>query len=299
MKKVICFFIFESLFFCHFAADVEFPLNQSFAYIPFSENDILQKKTVSFFLDLYYSNVYMFNHSMNTVNDMELLNSTVGIRYGLGKTVTAELYYRFMLAYGGFLDSVAESVHDIFAIENDGRKIFPKNSVHYKFKDYFLYQDGIFTHSPLVAALLWRFMKLGDFSFKLRAALGVPFSSKPGFNNDSPFFVTGLILSYSKHKHFFLELSNYMTFFNQPGWLGTEDLRNSFWLSQLKMGFERVFCGLLFRKTPFKVGDLANNAWQFFLGYRIGRIIEISIFEEFAPMDTTPDVTFNIKIRIK
>lgn len=299
IRKILFFFILTSLPFCHFTADVEFPLIQSLGYIPFSESDIIQKKTISLFLDTHYSNIYMFDQTMYTVNDMEVLNNTVGFRYGLGKTITAELYYRFLVVYGGFLDSVAESVHDIFAFENDGRKVFPRNTVHYKFKNYFYYQNSVFTHSPLIAALLWRLMKLGDFSFKLRAAMGIPLSSKPGFNNDSPFFITGLIIEFSRHRNFLLELSNYVTFFNQPSWLGTEDLRNSLWFSQLKMGVKRFCCGLLFKKTPFKVGDLANHAWQFFVGYRINKMVEISVFEEFAPMDTTPDITFNIRVKLK
>jgi hypothetical protein len=67
----------------------------------------------------------------------------------------------------------------------------------------------------------------------------------------------------------------------------------------LRFGYKKIFGGFLLKTSPFRVGDLANNAWQFFLGYKINNKIEVSLSEEFAPLDTTPDITFNIKIRIK
>ena len=75
-------------------------------------------------------------------------------------------------------------------------------------------------------------------------------------------------------------------------------LKKNLFLSEIRVNFKNLFGGLLYRSTPFRRGDLSNGAYQVYIGFRFLKRFEFSLVEEFPPMDTTPDVTFNLKIQL-
>ena len=127
-------------------------------------------------------------------------------------------------------------------------------------------------------------------------ALGLPLSKKPGFSSDKAFLSAGLLLRYQKRR-FSLELSGYLNFFKQPSWLVGEDLRSSLFFSNLEAYLGRFILGFNLRTSVFKEGDFAHNAYQTYFGYKITRYLEFIFMEDFAPFDTTPDVSFSLRVK--
>jgi hypothetical protein len=107
----------------------------------------------------------------------------------------------------------------------------------------------------------------------------------------------GLILLY-KGKKITIDFSNHLSVFKNPNWLASEDLKKRVFHSEIRVNYKRAFGGFLYKSTPFRMNDLSNAAYQVYIGYKIGKYFELSLVEEFPPMDTTPDVSFNLKIRI-
>jgi hypothetical protein len=87
-------------------------------------------------------------------------------------------------------------------------------------------------------------------------------------------------------------------FFKKPAWLDKEDLRGNIFLADLKVNYRKIFGGLGYRSTPFRTGDLSNNAYLIYIGFRFLKHFEFSMVEEFPLVDTTPDVSFNLTIRL-
>lgn len=282
-----------------YAVDVEFPLVQSMAYFPYSDNHILAKRDFSLSLDMFYSNVYMYDYQRTTINDMETWSNIIGARYGFSNRLTIELYYRTMVVYGGVMDKLIVDFHKLFGMTEGGRKDYPRNHVNYRYKDIFSYDGNLFTQSPLVLGVVGNLYRAGNFTINGRTAVGLPLAPKPGFSSSKPFYTAGVILSYKKKKSkFSIDFSNHISLFKKPAWPGNEDLRNYIFLSDLKVNYRRIFGGLGYRSTPFKTGDLSNNAYLIYIGFRFLKHFEFSMVEEFPPVDTTPDVSFNLKIRL-
>jgi len=279
------------------ATDVEFPLIQAFSYFPFKDNHTLSQGRMSYEINLSYSNVYMFDSKGTTINDMELISHVNTIKYGLSDRITLEGHVRTILAFGGILDKFIEDFHEVFAISEGGRSKYPRGSLNYSYKDIFNHQKSLFTSSHLLLCILTDLMDTPSFTWKLRAGVGFSFGSKPGFRSDKPFLVAGLVTKYYK-RFWQIEFNNHVSFFKKPSWFESEDIYSQIFLSEFKVNYRRVFAGVLIRSSPFKVTELSNHAYQAYIGYKINNYIEISIIEEFPPLDTAPDVTFNVCIKL-
>jgi len=282
-----------------YAVDVEFPLIQSIAYFPYSEHHTLGKGDFSLSLDMFYSNVYMYDFQRTTINDMETWSTILGFRYGISNRVTLELYYRTMVVYGGVMDKLIIDFHKLFGMTEGGRNDYPRNRVNYRYKDIFSYDKSLFTQAPLVLGMVGNLYRAGNFSINGRAAVGIPVAPKPGFSSSKPFYTAGVIFSYQKKNgKLSIDFSNHISFFTKPTWLFKEDLRGNIFLSDLRVNYRKVFGGLGYRGTPFKTGDLSNNAYLIYIGFKFLKHFEFSMVEEFPPVDTTPDVSFNLKIQV-
>lgn len=277
------------------AADIEFPLVQSMSYFPYADNTILEKSRYRLSLDMYYSNVYMFDYERTTVSDMETLSSTLALRYGFSDRITFELYYRFVFAFGGLMDGLIIDFHNLFGLPGGGREEYPRHTVNYRYKDAFAHSGSPIGQSPLVLGILTHLYSKGNFRLNGRLALGLPLSSKPGFSSSKPFFTAGIILLYKK-KNISIDFSNHLSLFGNPNWLGNEDLKNRVFLSQIRVDYKKIFGGLLYRSSPFRMNELANGAYQLYIGYKISKYFELSFIEEFPPLDTAPDVSFRLRV---
>ncbi|MCP2605330.1 DUF3187 family protein [Candidatus Aminicenantes bacterium AH-873-B07] len=302
MKNIKFFYILFFLFLIItppflLSRDVEFPLIQSFSYFPFSDDIILEKNQFSLSLKIHYSNIFMFDYEKTSINDMELVAGTIGFRYGLRNSITLELYLRLSYAYGGIMDNFIEKFHNFFGLYKGGREEYEKNKVHYYLKDCFLYSNRSANFLPLIIGIEGKIFENKNFSFKERIALGIPFLSKPGFSNNSPFLISGLIVEY-KNRNLLINLFEYISFFQKPEWLKNWDIRNFIFLSEIKLHYKRMYLGCILKTSPFKYGDISNRALQLYFGYRLSEKIEFSIAEEIPPSDTVPDMSFNIRINL-
>jgi hypothetical protein len=299
IKLAVCFVLFTG--FCGLlqAADVEFPLIQSMSYFPYNHNHILAKKEVRLSLDMYYSNIYMFDYDRTTINDMEMLSSTLGFGYGLSERLTLEIYFKTVLTFGGIMDKLIMDFHDLFGLPMGGRDEFPRNKVYYKYKDAFSHSGSPMALSPPVLGVLGRIYEKDKFRVNGRVAFGLPLASKRGFVSSKPFTTAGLILLYvNDNKRFSASWATHVSFFSSPKWLEGEDLRKTILHTEIRVDYKWLFAGFLYRSTPFKERDLGNGAYQLYLGVKLWKRFEFSLIEEFPPMDTTPDVSFNLRIRL-
>ena len=280
------------------AADSEFPLVQSMSYFPYSAHHTLAKNQYCLSLDLLYSNIFVFTYDWTSFNDMEMLGSTLGFRYGLSDKITFEMYSRLSFCFEGFMDGMIMDFHKLLGLPEGGRTEFPKNVVNYRYKDAFSYSEGSVTPLPLVLGVLGHLYSKGDFCVNGRLTLGIPLSSKPGFSSGKPFYTAGIILLYKK-KNISVDFSNHLSLFKNPNWLGDENLANLMYHSHIRVDYKRLFGGLMYRSSPFRDNELANDAYQLYIGYKIWKYIEFSFVEEFPPQDTVPDVSFRVKIDLK
>jgi hypothetical protein len=298
LLQLFCFswLMVAVLTFNAYPVEVEFPLLQSMSYFPYSDNSLLKKGDFSGAVDLHYSNVYMFNHYKTTLNDFETFSTTIGLRYGLREGGTLELYFRYSTIFGGVLDKVIDNFHRTFGLPDNNRAEYPRFSVHYWFHDAFIYTGNQNVVSPMVVAFLKELYRSSHFSLKTRLALGLPLSKKPGFSSNKPFLSAGLVVNYTRGK-FSLEASNYLSFFKRPSWLVDSDSRPYLFFSNLEANIGRFVLGFNFRSSVFKEDDIAHDGYQVYFGYRITRYLEFIIIEDFVPLDTTPDISFFIRIK--
>lgn len=281
------------------AQEVEFPLMQSMAYFPYSDNSQLEKGDYSFGIDLFYSNVFMFNHYRTIITDFEVFSGTLRFRYGLSDRLglNLEVYCRWSTIFGGFLDRGVERFHNFFGLPHNSRDEFPRYSVNYRYKDYFYHQTKKSALSPLTAALFKTVYTSDRFSLKTRISIGIPLSDIPGLSSSKPFFTGGVIVNYKKDR-FSLDFSNYLALTGTPGWLDGESLRKLIFLSRLELQWKRFIGGITFRTSAFKEDDIAHPGYQFYLGYKVNGHLDIIILEDLGPFDTTPDIGFNLRIKI-
>lgn len=282
------------------AADVEFPLVQSLGYFPYMYHDILTPSQTRLTLDIFHSNIYTFDFLKTNYNDMELTSATLGVEYGLSRRITLEFYVRPALAWGGMMDKLIMDFHDLFNMSQGGREELPRNKVYYTYKDKFVHRESSLNLSPLVLGARYRLIQSGRFSINSRLSLGVPLSSKAGFNSGKLFFNTGLMVLYrNQNKNLTAFLAANALFYKSPKWLEGEDIHQVIWHSELRVNYKWLFGGVIFRSTPFKENELANPAWQIYGGVSFLKIFELALLEEMPPMDTTPDVTFQLRIKLK
>jgi hypothetical protein len=269
-------------------------------YFPYSEQTLLHRSEVSLNLGLYYSNVYMFERDGDVtpvINDFEISSPTLEFRYGLAKGLTLEVFYRTSSVFGGELDKLIENFHDSFNLPDNQRPKYPRNAVHYKYRDYFHYYQRKSFVSPLIFSCLAGIVDTPGFTIKSRLALGIPIAGMPGFVSPKPFLTTGLIMGFGGEK-FCLDISAYLSFFKQPSWLEDEDMQSQIFLTDVRLGLGRFLAGFLYRTSPFKEGDIAHDAKQLYVGYRFGKSVELILFEDLAPFDTSPDISLSLRFKL-
>jgi hypothetical protein len=297
LKLSVCFLLLITAAAPTFSQDVEYPLIQSMCYFPYSDNSLLYQGEYTVGLTLRYSNVYMFNHYRTIINDFEMFSNTISIRYGLADFATAEVHWRWYSLFGGFLDGFVESFHKFFRLPHNARAEFPRNTIHYRHGDYFSYEEKDTAASPLVLAFLNNIYTAEHFSFKSRFSIGIPLSNKPGFSSKRPFLSAGLLFHYKK-KGFSIDFSNYIAWMKKPDWLADEPMRRQVFYSLLEFHLHRFIGGLIFRSSPFIYDDTAHPAYQFYIGYQITPNLDILFFEDFGPFDTSPDLSFGLRMQI-
>lgn len=280
------------------AENVEFPLVQAMSYFPYSQNRVLDRNEVSVGLSLYYSNVYTFDLPGQTFSDFETSSLLLDVRYGITDGITLEFYGKASSVFGGSLDKFIEDFHDSFNLPDNYRYDFPRDSVVYYHKDNFFHTQKRNFASPLVVGALFRFYENDTFSLKSRISLGIPLAELPGFVSDQPFLTAGLLMGV-RSGMFALETSGYISFFKTPKWLDTESIDPRIFYSDTRLTIGRFISGVIIRTSPIREGDAAHDAYQGYLGVRIGKGIELLILEDFAPFDTTPDISFKIGVRLK
>lgn len=295
--KSFVFFFLLLLPFLQQAQETEHPLIQAMTWFPYSDNTTLEPGHFSLGLDLNYSNVYMVNHPRTIVNDYEMFSPTLRFRYGISKSTALELYFRWFTQHGGFLDKGIEEFHSLFGLPGNGRDDYPRNSVQYRYRDAFFYTEGKTGVSPLQLTLFRDLYSKENFSLKGRVGIGIPLSNTAGLSSGKLSFTAGLVLFY-KHKWFSAEFSNYISFINTPDWLTEEDFGNSIFFSRLELQGWRFIGGFMFRTSPFNQDDIAHNAYQGYIGFRISRSLDFLIIEDFVPFDSTPDIGFAFRIKI-
>jgi len=297
MKKTI-YICMVILFFSPVLAarTVEFPLLQSLAYVPYSESKPLEKGKLSFTLDSSYSNVYRFNGDRSILNDFEVFSNIIGFRYGMTENDTIEVYYRHYSILGGALDKLIEDFHDTFNLPDNQRGEYPRNSVNYRYKNYFTYNRGVSGSSHIVLAYFKSIDVSPYIRFGGRLGVGIPLSDKAGLSSGKPFLSAGLNASYEKGK-FSIEASQYWSFFKKPSWLQGEDIRSSFSVSRIELNVFRGIAGFNFSTSPFKLDKVSHRAYQVYVGYRILKNLDFIILEDFLPFDTTPDLSFNMRVK--
>lgn len=284
------------------ARSVEFSLVQSMAYFPYSENAVLEKGDYSITLEAYYNNIFMFNHEQTTMNDYETLSLTAAVRYGVMEGGVVELYMRTTSMFGGSMDKLIENFHKTFGLPDDRRPEFPRNIVNYYYEGSFGYMESQSVFAPLVVGFLKQLYRTKRFSLNARASVGIPLSDKPGLSSKKLFFTVGAIaLAKAPGSKFSAEFSAHLAFFSQPEWLivPEEDTRSTMFFGQMELRWRFMIGGLSFRTSPFKSGDLSHTAYQGFIGFRITRHIDFLLIEDFKPFDTTPDVSFHLRFRLK
>ncbi|MCP4218431.1 MAG: DUF3187 family protein [bacterium] len=297
LKLFLCILLLAVVSGPCFPTDVEFPLMQSFCYFPYSDNTLPGPGTFTLGVDLYYSNVFMHNHYRTIINDFETFSASAGIRYGFGKHLAFELYVRYASVFGGKLDKFIENFHSFFGLPDAGRDEFPRNRVNYILGNSIYYWDTKSAASPLILAVLKDLGRIGGFSFKTRLALGIPLSKIPGFSSDRPFLSAGLISNYSKNK-FDVQWSNYITLMKEPSWLAGEDIRRQMIFSRLEIRWSRLILGLMYKSSMFKEDDISHGAYQGYIGYKVSKVLDFLIIEDFHPFDTTPDISFSLRFKL-
>jgi len=279
---------------CLYPADVEFPLMQSINYYPYWQHDILPKGMWTGILQMHYSNVYTFNHQRTAFHDFESFSTVIGLRYGLMKNGTLEVFLRHSVIFGGILDKFIEDFHSTFHLPDADRPLYPRNQVRYDYKDAFSYQQSEGGISPMIVSFLTQLHSSNHWSINARAAIGIPLSHKPGFSSDKVSFTGGLIVSYQKKK-FKADFVNHVSIVQAPSWLEPEEIDTLMIQSRLELQYCRFIAGFIYRSSVFKEDDVSHNGTQIYLGYRIFTNLEFIFQEDFAPFDTTPDIGFNIR----
>ena len=278
------------------AKDVEFPLIQSFSYFPYSDNNVLQPGFFDIGIDIYHSNIFTFNNNDNIMNDFALTSFTFGFRYGLSNSITTEVFVRYMTVTGGFMDGFIEKFHSFFGLPDAYRLDYPRDVVSYFNNDIFAYENSTGTISPVIFSALVKLYSKNSFDIKTRIAFGVPLKSKPGLSSDKLFLTLGLVCSYQSD-NLRVDLSNYVSWFKEPEWFSSVALKDRLFFSEIRISYKRFLTGFIIKTSPLIESESSRNAYQIQLGFKINDNIEFLFLEDFAPFDTSPDVSFNLRIK--
>lgn len=300
--RLSAFFLFLAvtfiLFLPAFAGDVDFPVIQSMASFPFDEEaGILRPGEVAATFSLSHANSFMLDHRSGVVNDMEHMNGVLGVRVGVGRKSTLELYYRWSSIFGGWLDGLIENFHSTFDLPDNHRPLFPRDRVDYRLDPVFDYGGNTGAVGPVTIALLTGLANRGGFSLNARLGLQVSPAGKPGVTSARPALIAGMSAVW-KRRNLAAGVSGHLAFFRSPQWLEGISTTPRVFLGEgwARLGWFRA--GILWRTSPFRTGDLAHHGWQVLVGFRLRRGVEVIIQEDLGPFDTTPDIHFGIRVHL-
>jgi hypothetical protein len=272
-----------------FAMDIQFPLALAFVHFPFLEQETLKNSRWQMSFVICHSNIYAFRQDMTIVNDMELLHPTLSLRYRWNDRFTIEAYAGCKYICGGTLDRTIENFHTLFGYPDSGRPQFPRNSVHYSFKDYFSLEKDTLVPSPLVIGLQWELFRSGGFFANTRAAIGLPLSAQPGLSSDRAFLTLGVGGGFANNGYQVL-LNQYVAFFRAPSWLPAEEVRPRMLQGELQFWFKHFTCGILYRTSPLTYLENGEVGCSVYFGWRIPGGGELRLVEDFGPMTTSADI---------
>ena len=300
LPAIFCFLALTGLLFLPAsAADVDFPVIQSMASFPFDEEaGILRSGEVTATFSLSHANHFMFDTRSGVTNDMESLNGVLGLRVGMGRRLTLELYCRWSSIMGGWLDGLIENFHSTFSLPDNHRPTYPRDQVEYRLDPVFAYNRSLGVAGPVTLALHLGVMERKNFSLNARLALQAAPAGEPGLASARPALIAGMSVLW-KRNAFSMGLSGHLAFFRSPQWLEGVSTTPRVFLGE---GWARIGwfkAGILWRTSPFRTGDLAHNGWQVVLGFRLRRGVEFRIQEDLGPFDTTPDIQFGIRIHLE
>jgi hypothetical protein len=277
--------------------DPEFPLIQSLAYFPYSENALPKGKVFSLGFTLQYANVFMFDMQAPVINDFETLSTTIAGRLALTKGVTLEAYFRFASIFPGKLDKTIEDFHRLFGLPDNYRDEYPRNIVQYRFYDSFDYRERKNFRSPVLVSLYVNLFRRTGFSLGSRIGVGIPIDGSIGLGGGKPFFSAGITAGYQSRRTQ-IDASFYSAWYRKPDWLQPFPTRPAILFSEIKAYWGNVITGLRVRTSPFKTGDIAHTGFQISLGCRIARYFELLVIEDLPRFDTTPDIGFSLNVKL-
>ena len=277
--------------------DPEFPLIQSLAYFPYSENVLPKGKTFSLGFTLQYANVFMFDPKAPVINDFETFSTTIAGRLALTKGVTLEAYFRFASIFPGKLDKTIEDFHRLFGLPDNYRLQYPRNIVQYRFYDSFDYQERKNFRSPAIVSLHVDLYRRPGFSLGSRIGVGIPIDNSAGLGGGKSFFSAGITATY-QHRRTQIDASFYSAWYRKPDWLQPYLTRPAILFSEIKACWGSIIAGFRVRSSPFRTGDIAHTGYQISLGCRIGRYFEFLILEDLPRFDTTPDIGFSLNVKL-
>ena len=277
--------------------DPEFPLFQSLAYFPYSENVLPKGKVFSLGFTLQYANVFMFDPNAPVISDFETFSTTIAGRLALTKGVTLEAYFRFASIFPGKLDKAIEDFHRLFGLPDNYRDQSPRNIVQYRFFQSFDYRGKENFRSPAVVSLHIDLYRRPGFSLGSRIGVGIPIDASIGLGGGKLFLSAGITATYQSHRTQ-IDASFYSAWYRKPDWLRPYLTRPAILFSEIKAYWGNIITGVRARTSPFKTGDIAHTGYQLSLGCRIGPYLELLFLEDLPHFDTTPDIGFSLNVKL-
>jgi len=280
------------------AADPGFPLVQSLASFPFDEDAAwLGQGRVAATFTLSCGNVFMFSEDGATVSDLETLEAVLALRVGIARSLNLEVYSRWSGVHGGWLDGLIEDFHTAFGLPDNRRSQFVRNQVDYRFRDLHDRRRSAGVTGPFTIALSANLFRGGQWQVGGRLALQIPPAGAPGLVSDQSALITGAWIHWRKGAYT-LGMSGHMAFFKTPTWLEGVAITPRIFLAEAWAGLGWFRAGLIWRSSPYRLGDASDAGWQILLGFRLMRGIELRFQEDLAPFNSTPDVRLGIRVRL-
>jgi len=276
------------------ATDPEFPLLQSLASFPFVDSPSSSRQGWDFGLRLSYANVFSRTYGDESIGDFEVASLTLTGRKALTSRLDAELSWRLYAIGGGVLDHAIEEFHRQLGFPTAGRELYPRNRVHYRYRDRFDYREGERGAAAPVLSLAYLLIDRPGWTLTGRVGGGLPWSSKAGFSSSRGFVLAGLAGEFHSG-NWRLELSGHGAWFTAPTWLEASELKPRMFLIDSRVTYRRLAVGLAVRTSPFIQGDLASTGYLATIGLRLGKRLEAGLIEDLTPYDTTPDFGLYLK----
>lgn len=279
------------------AKDIEFPPIQSFAWFPYEDTLTLKKGENSFTFQIYWSNTYIKDLDYGLYGDLETLSTEFTYRRGITDKLTLQLSVKASKNWGGVLDGMIEGFHSLFGLRQGGRKEAPRYEMDYRFGDRFAYNSSQNLLHPPILSLMYNIYSREYVSVNLIASAGIPLMSKRGFISPKPHFTLGGVFNYKKNR-FHISLSALTAFYKTPDYLKGDDVSSRIFFSEMKIRWNWFIGGVIFKTSPWNFTNMNKNPLVLYVGFKFLKIVEFTLIEEATPpLVSTPDVTFNIKIK--